>query len=140
MPQKAQRYARRSLLARNIEIIEGVRVSRLDGGLAVLEDDQEVAFDLALLAWGIKPSHLFSASGLPTANDGGLLVNAYLQSIAYPEIFGGGDCISFEKRPLDKVGGIRRAPKSNFASQFNGCAGRSKLASVSTPGYLFADL
>lgn len=112
MPQKAQRYARRSLLARNIEIIEGVRVSRLDGSLAVLEDDQEVAFDLALLAWGIKPSHLFSASGLPTANDGGLLVNAYLQSIAYPEIFGGGDCISFEKRPLDKVGvyAVRQNP------------------------------
>jgi NADH dehydrogenase FAD-containing subunit len=112
MPQKARRYARKSLRARNIEIIEGVRVSRLDGDLAVLEDDREVAFDLALLAWGIRPSPLFSASGIPTADDGGLLVNAYLQSVAYPEIFGGGDCISFEKRPLDKVGvyAVRQNP------------------------------
>lgn len=112
MPHKARRYARKSLRARNIEIIEGVHVNRLDGGLAVLEDKREVAFDLALLAWGIRPSPLFSDSGLPTANDGGLLVNNYLQSVAYPEIFGGGDCISFEKRPLDKVGvyAVRQNP------------------------------
>jgi NADH dehydrogenase FAD-containing subunit len=112
MPQKARRYAKKSLLARNIAIIEGVRVSRLDGDLAFLEDGQEVSFDLALLAWGIRPSPLFSASEIPTADDGGLLVNAYLQSVAYPEIFGGGDCISFEKRPLDKVGvyAVRQNP------------------------------
>jgi NADH dehydrogenase FAD-containing subunit len=112
MPQKARRYARKSLRARNIEIIEGVRVSRLEGSLAVLDDDQEVAFDLALVAWGIRPSPLYSASGIPTSDDGGLLVNEYLQSVAYPEIFGGGDCITFEKRPLDKVGvyAVRQNP------------------------------
>lgn len=112
MPNKAQRYARESLTARNIEIIEGARVNRLQGDLAILEDHRKVAFDLALLAWGIEPSHLFRKSGLPTGKDGGLLVNAYLQSVAYPEIFGGGDCICFEKRPLDKVGvyAVRQNP------------------------------
>jgi NADH dehydrogenase FAD-containing subunit len=112
MPIKAQRYARKSLTARNIEIIEGARVSRLEEGLAVLEDHREVVFDLALLAWGIKPSNLFRASGLPTGTDGDLLVNDYLQSAAYPEIFGGGDCICFAKRPLDKVGvyAVRQNP------------------------------
>jgi NADH dehydrogenase FAD-containing subunit len=112
MPNKAQRYARKSLTARKIEIIEGARVSRLQGGFAILEDHREVAFDLALLAWGIEPSHFFRESGLTTGNDGGLLVNAYLQSVAYPEIFGGGDCICFEKRPLDKVGvyAVRQNP------------------------------
>jgi len=112
MPNKAQRYARESLTARNIEIIEGARVNRLQGDLAILEDHREVSFDLALLAWGIEPSHLFRESGLATGKDGGLLVNAYLQSVAYPEIFGGGDCICFEKRPLDKVGvyAVRQNP------------------------------
>ena len=112
MPIKAQRYARESLAARNIETIGGARVNRLEGGVAILEDHREVAFDLALVAWGIEPSHLFRESGLPTGTDGGLLVNAYLQSVAYPEIFGGGDCISFEKRPLDKVGvyAVRQNP------------------------------
>ena len=112
MPHKARRFALKSLHARNIEIIEGAHVNRLDQGLAVLEDDRKVAFDLALLAWGIRPSPLFSESGLPTGNDGGLLVNEYLQSVAFPDIFGGGDCISFEKHPLDKVGvyAVRQNP------------------------------
>ena len=112
MPHKARRHANKSLRARNIEIIEGTHVKRLNGGNAVLEDGREIPFDLALVAWGIRPSPLFSASGLPTADDGGLLVNAYLQSVAYPNIFGGGDCISFEKHPLDKVGvyAVRQNP------------------------------
>jgi NADH dehydrogenase FAD-containing subunit len=111
-PKKAQRYAKKSLASRNIEIVEGVNVGRLENGRAILEDGREVAFDLALLAWGIRPSALFRESDLPTGEDGGLLVNAYLQSVAYPHIFGGGDCISFEKRPLDKVGvyAVRQNP------------------------------
>jgi NADH dehydrogenase FAD-containing subunit len=112
LPQKAQRYARKSLVTRNIDIVEGANVSRLTDSRAVMEDGREFPFDLALLAWGIRPSHLFRESGLPTGKDGGLLVNAYLQSVAYPEIFGGGDCISFQKRPLDKVGvyAVRQNP------------------------------
>ena len=112
MPQKAQRYARNSLTTRNIDIIEGANVSRLTDNRAVMEDGREFLFDLALLAWGIRPSRLFRESGLPTGKDGGLLVNTYLQSVAYPQIFGGGDCISFEKRPLDKVGvyAVRQNP------------------------------
>ena len=112
MPQKARRYARKSLQARQIEILEGVYVSRLEGGLAIMEDERKITYDLALLAWGIRPSPIFHTSGLPTADDGGLLVNAYLQSVAFPEIFGGGDCISLEKHPLDKVGvyAVRQNP------------------------------
>jgi len=112
MPRKAQRYARKSLLTRNIDIVEGANVSSLTDSRALLEDGREFPFDLVLLAWGIRPSPLFCDSGLPTGKDGGLLVNAYLQSVAHPEIFGGGDCISFERRPLDKVGvyAVRQNP------------------------------
>lgn len=112
MPQKAQLYARKSLAARNIDIVEGAHVNHLADRRAVMEDGAEFPFDLALLAWGIQPSPLFRESGLPTGADGGLLVNDYLQSVAYPDIFGGGDCISFEKQPLDKVGvyAVRQNP------------------------------
>ena len=111
-PQKAQRYAAKSLASRNIEIVEGHNVSRLANGRATLEDGRAFAFDLALLAWGIQPSNLFRDSDLPAGEDGGLLVNAFLQSVAYPDIFGGGDCISFEPRSLDKVGvyAVRQNP------------------------------
>ena len=53
-----------------------------------------------------------------------LLVNHFLQSVAYPEIFGGGDCISFEPQPLAKVGvyAVRQNPilLHNLLSTLNG--------------------
>ena len=44
--------------------------------------------------------------------DGGLLVNPYLQSVAYPNIFGGGDCIGLEGYSLAKVEvyAVRQSP------------------------------
>jgi NADH dehydrogenase FAD-containing subunit len=44
--------------------------------------------------------------------DGGLLVNRYLQSTAFDNIFGGGDCICYQESPLDKVGvyAVRQNP------------------------------
>jgi NADH dehydrogenase FAD-containing subunit len=60
--------------------------------------------DFIILATGVHPSSFFRQAGIATGLDGGLLVNRYLQSPQYPEIFGGGDCISFEPRPLAKVG------------------------------------
>lgn len=110
--QKARSRAVKSLAARDIDIVEGVNVSRLADSSAVLEDGREYPFDLALLAWGIRPSTLFRDSGLPTAEDGGLLVNSYLQSVAHPEIFGGGDCISLKDQPLNRVGvyAVRQNP------------------------------
>jgi NADH dehydrogenase FAD-containing subunit len=41
-----------------------------------------------------------------------LLVNSFLQSTVYPEIFGGGDCIALEGNPLAKVGvyAVRQNP------------------------------
>jgi NADH dehydrogenase FAD-containing subunit len=60
--------------------------------------------DFIILATGVHPSPFFRQSGVPTGPDGGLLVNRYLQSPEFPEIFGGGDCISFQPQALDKVG------------------------------------
>jgi NADH dehydrogenase FAD-containing subunit len=103
-PARVGRLARRSLSARGIELVEGSRVRKLETNLARLEDGREYFFDIALVALGIRPFGPFRESGLPTGRDGGLLLNANLQSPGYPEIFGGGDCISFQDKPLDKVG------------------------------------
>ena len=64
------------------------------------------------MALGVKPSTIFEASGLPVGPDKGLLVNSTLQSVQYPDIFGGGDCIHFADQPLDKVGvyAVRQNP------------------------------
>ena len=67
---------------------------------------------MIFIALGVKPSPIFKTSGLPTGPDGGLLVNPYLQSTQYPDLFGGGDCIYFKDRPLNKVGvyAVRQNP------------------------------
>jgi len=61
---------------------------------------------------GVQASPLFRDSGIPTGPDDGLLVNSCLQSVVHPEMFGGGDCISFAERPLAKVGvyAVRQNP------------------------------
>lgn len=112
LPEPVRQRARRSLARRGIEIIEATYVRELRDGSVVLDGGVAHAADVAFLALGIKPSGIFSDSGLPVGPDGGLLVNEYLQCPEYPEIFGGGDCIHFAPQPLDKVGvyAVRQNP------------------------------
>jgi len=84
--------------------VEGSHVESTKDKEVVLTDGTTLAYDVLFLATGVEPPPLFVDSGLPSGDDGGLLVNEYLQSPAYPEIFGGGDCIWFSPSPLDKVG------------------------------------
>lgn len=103
-PDKARRLALDSLTRRGVKIIEERPVKAIEKRMIRFNNGEEIPVDFAFLAIGIRPSGLFRASGLPIAPDGGLLVNACLHSVAHPDIFGGGDCISLEGRPLAKVG------------------------------------
>jgi NADH dehydrogenase FAD-containing subunit len=103
-PDRVRTLALKSLTGRGIEVIEGTHLGEVQTSVALLKDGRMLPFDMIFLALGVRPSPLFANSGLPTGPDGGLLVNEYLQSTAYAKIFGGGDCIYFQPRPLDKVG------------------------------------
>ncbi len=103
-PDDVKKRISRSLKRRGIDILESGYVEKIKTGEIMLESGQSYDTDAVFLAVGVKPSPIFKASDLPTGPDGGLLVNQYLQSTAYSEIFGGGDCIYFRKQPLDKVG------------------------------------
>jgi NADH dehydrogenase FAD-containing subunit len=103
-PPRVRTLAIKSLTGRGIEVIEGTRLKEVQTSVARLQDGRMLPFDMIFLALGVRPSTLFAQSGLGTGPDGGLLVNEFLQSAAHPQIFGGGDCISFQPRPLDKVG------------------------------------
>jgi NADH dehydrogenase FAD-containing subunit len=103
-PGKVRSLALASLRERGVEVLEGVRVSRFDNGQTMFSDGRQLSYDLLFAALGVKPSRIFRESGLPTGDDGGLLVNGNLQSVAYPELFGGGDCISLQGSRLEKVG------------------------------------
>lgn len=103
-PGKARKLALDSLAPRGVVVHENTPVHRIENGRAITEAGRVCTFDLCLLAVGVKPAQLFAQSGIPTGDDGGLLVNEHLQSVRHPEIFGGGDCIRFAPAPLDKVG------------------------------------
>ena len=124
LPEKAGELARQSLENRKIEVIEGKRVERLEAEGAMLDDGSFLPFHAALAATGITPPPLFRVSGLPVAEDGSLLVSDSLQSVDYPEILGGGDCISLAGKPLDRVGvyAVRQAPViyANLAALLTG--------------------
>ncbi len=111
-PDKVRTLVLTSFQRRGMRVVEGSRLTEIQEGRALLTDGQEISFDFLFLALGVKPPSLFRDSGVPTGADGGLLVNEFLQSVAHPEIFGGGDCISFQPQPLDKVGvyAVRQNP------------------------------
>lgn len=111
-PERVRTLARKSLLAKNIRVLTGVRVEKIESGRVTLSDQNCLDYDFAFLATGITPSALFRDSALPTGADGGLLVNNFLHCTEYPELFGGGDCISLKGCPLAKVGvyAVRQNP------------------------------
>ncbi len=119
-----RKRARKSLSQRGIKILEGNRVSGIKDGGVVLNTGETQGFDFLFLALGVTPNPIFKVSGLPTGPDGGLLVNRYLQSTKYPDMFGGGDCIYFQDQPLNKVGvyAVRQNPVlvHNLMAQLEG--------------------
>lgn len=110
--RKIRELALASLSKRGVRVMEGGYVTHIDQGQVYLEDGSSYPADIVFTAVGVHPSPIFARSGLPTGPDGGLRVNRFLQSTAYPNIFGGGDCIYFEPEPLDKVGvyAVRQNP------------------------------
>jgi NADH dehydrogenase FAD-containing subunit len=95
---------RRMLERRRMDIREIGYVAEVFQDHIRMNSGEDFPTDFTFMALGVTPSTIFTASGLPTGPDGGLLVNEFLQCPDHPEIFGGGDCIHFSPKPLDKVG------------------------------------
>ncbi|NWH05363.1 NAD(P)/FAD-dependent oxidoreductase [Desulfobacter latus] len=100
------------LKKKGILIHEQAPVKEVGPGTIQLGSGRKYSTDFIFMATGVRPSPIFENSGLPVGPDKGLRVNRFLQSVAYPEIFGGGDCICFQERPLAKVGvyAVRQNP------------------------------
>lgn len=123
-PEKVKKLTRDILQNKGVEILECGRVEKVSGRVITMESGESFDADLIFPAVGVKPSKIFALSGLAMGPDGGLLVNDYLQSVDYGNIFGGGDCIYFQSQPLDKVGvyAVRQNPVlyNNLLSQLSG--------------------
>jgi NADH dehydrogenase FAD-containing subunit len=112
LPERVRDLTLRSLTDRGITVTEGTHVQVMTRDEIRMSSGSSHPFDIAFMALGVQPSQIFCDSGMPTGPEGGLLVNAFLQSVAHPEMFGGGDCVSFADRPLAKVGvyAVRQNP------------------------------
>ena len=112
LPARARVLALTSFAERNIRVLEGLKVQSVAETSVALSDGAILPYDYAFMAVGVEPSPLFRDSGLRVAEDGGLPVNRFLQSIDYPELFGGGDCISMVGHHLARVGvyAVRQNP------------------------------
>ena len=124
MPERVRRLAGKALRKRGIEVVEGSYVRSVQSEAIHLENGKRYVQDVIFFALGVRPSPVFRASGLEVSEDGGLLVDQCLQSLSHPDIFGGGDCITFVPRPLDKVGvyAVRQNPVllHNLQAQLEG--------------------
>ncbi len=109
---KLKEKAVEMLKKRKISLLERDKVTGVSHQFVHLLSGVSIQCDIALMALGVVPSPIFKKSGLPVGENGGLLVNECLQSVAYPNIFGGGDCIGFQPRELPKVGvyAVRQNP------------------------------
>jgi NADH dehydrogenase FAD-containing subunit len=110
--KKAGILAQESLTRRGIRVLQDVRVTHMEHGVAHSRSGDEISFDVAILTIGIIPQRVFADSGLATSDDGALLVDEHLASVDSPDVFGGGDCIAIKGHPVDRVGvyAVREAP------------------------------
>ncbi len=111
-PVGVRRLAVKSLQKRGIKLVENTRIQAIQSGLIKDSSANDHTFDIIFVAIGVRPNRVFGESGIDCGPDGGMLVNRYLQSVSHPNIFGGGDCISFQQQALDKVGvyAVRQNP------------------------------
>ncbi|MGM0418161.1 MAG: NAD(P)/FAD-dependent oxidoreductase [Thermodesulfobacteriota bacterium] len=70
----------------------------------IYTDSKAYRTDIIIVSSGTRPSDIYENSALSINDHSGLAVNKYLQSLSYPDIFGGGDCIYFTDNPLAKKG------------------------------------
>ena len=123
-PDHVRRKSLRKLERLGLRVIENNAVTKCRGGSVLLESGDEIGYDVGFLATGTKPPNVFVNSGLELGVTRGLLVGPKLNTETHPEVFGGGDCIDFAPRALEKVGvyAVRQNPilLQNLKSSISG--------------------
>ncbi|HXQ23117.1 MAG TPA: FAD-dependent oxidoreductase [Candidatus Acidoferrales bacterium] len=102
----------RILTRRGITVRLRTAVIRVEPQYAVTVEGESIGFDVLVDAAGLQPAMLIRSSGLQTNDEGALVVDDHLRSIADPNVFGGGDCVAMQGRTLPKIGvyAVRQAP------------------------------
>jgi NADH dehydrogenase FAD-containing subunit len=109
---RASEALRRALERRGVRVRLGERAERIDAHGVTLADGRRRPADFVIAATGLRAPPLIAASGLPAADDGALLVEPTLCSIADPRVFAGGDSAALAAMRLPRVGvhAVRQGP------------------------------
>ncbi|AZQ67798.1 selenide, water dikinase SelD [Silicimonas algicola] len=99
------------LAAARIDLIENVRVERIEAESVTLSDGRTVAAALTVGAAGARPHDWLSTTGLDLTK-GYVTVDATLRSVTDPAVFAVGDCAHLSQSPRPKAGvyAVRAAP------------------------------
>lgn len=89
--QKVAAYMERSLRRRGVTIQDNTTIAEVRANLAVTNTGGIIPFDLCLWAGGFKALPLARDTGLAVNKLGQILIDPYMRSISYPEIYAAGD-------------------------------------------------
>jgi len=91
---------------RGIRVETGVVVEAVEEGAVVVEGGSLFPADAVLWAAGPRPHELIHESGFRTDDRGYLRVRPTLESVAFPDVFGAGDCVALESDPWVPRAGV----------------------------------
>jgi len=107
-----RRRMRRAIERAGIAFHGGHSVKTIDGGRIVCEPEIDLPFDSVVLVTPGAAAPWLANTGLALDERGFIRVHETLQSVTDPRVFGAGDTIAFEPRPLPKSGvyAVREGP------------------------------
>ncbi|QBJ98376.1 oxidoreductase [Rhodococcus sp. ABRD24] len=97
---KARTRILRALAAHSVDVVEGGRVIRVDRRTVELADGRILDSACTIVATESTAPALARRSGLPTDENGRLLVDVTLTCPDWPSIVGAGDAIAIDGKPL----------------------------------------
>lgn len=116
-------YLRKILISKGIKIKENSVIQSISADRVTLKNEEKIVSDFTLSAVGARPYVWLRKTNLPLEN-GYIMVNEFLQSSVYPDLFAVGDCAYFMPSPLPKAGvyAVRQAPVlyENLKAQIEG--------------------
>jgi selenide, water dikinase len=100
------------LAARNIEVVAGAAVTRVEAGRLVLDGHAPIEADEILWTTQAAPARWLAQAGLPLDPRGFLRVDETLRVAGHGDLFAAGDTIAFPTRELPKSGvyAVRAGP------------------------------
>ncbi len=103
LPEKARAHARKILEEKGVKILCSSHLSEIREKEVLLEDGQRINGDIILWALGVRANPLVAQAGFSTDSKGRGLVDTYLRSVDFENVFFAGDCAGTNQPMLGQI-------------------------------------